>query len=953
MIKWLRLSCYILCLLVFTSNHLTAQEGRAEDSLTKKYAAFISTSPADHQYYLLIGKKAALGDYKVIREIETLVSVVEVTGSSVLTQLQKVSVLYPANDNWKLSPMFVRKQWKNKTIEQRFVLTGKNINTLLISLRSKSPKVSIQAIHFPSNSVVIQCKPSVLQNELLKNPEVIFIDIATFAKAETNIIGYDRSFHGINAIDYLLPGANGKNIMVGVKEQRMDDNDLDLWKRVLPSSLAEPTVSYHATTIASIIGGAGNSSYEGRGLAWGCKFYPSSYSNLFADDAATLSANKVSVQNHSYGTIIQQFYGAEAVSYDLLACNNKAYVAVFSAGNQGLSAASEGKYAGIAGFANLTGSFKMAKNIITVAAIDNKNILSPLSSLGPVYDGRLAPQLTALGPNGTSDASAIVSGTIAVLQQVYADSNSQVLPAASLVKTVLFNTADDINTQFIDYKTGYGLLNSYAAVRAIQQRYYDGGTLSNGQQWIKNITIPSNAAQLKVTLTWTDTAASVNNNKALVNDLDLEVIDLNTNSVYQPWVLSAAANKDSLVKEPIRKRDSLNTAEQVSIRLPAAGNYQVKVKGTSVVNAPTPFHISYKVDTLNTFVFTSPLHASDVNPANNETYIRWQTFIADTTQTADLYITYNSGTNWQLIKQSVKLVDGKYKWTIKDTVAAAWLKMETSFGTFQSQPFILSRPTQLNIDFNCTDSFRLSWQKHVFANGYKVFTLTDSPYLKHIITATDTFLVLKKTLYPSVLYAVEPVLNNGLNAARSQAINIDLQGVHCFYKTLNYSVQDANHLALFLELSTTASVDSVFFELVTAGGQLLKTYGSTRVINGTLIYNQGITDITEGVMYIRGRIKLQNGSSVYTDIVSILTSGRKKIWFYPVPAKKNLPLNYVLQQGISPDSQLLFYDISGRLLLRITDLGNPIDVSRFSGVIIFKLIDGANGIAQTGKLVIH
>ena len=243
--------------------------------------------------------------------------------------------------------------------------------------------------------------------------------------SEISIIGYNRSFHGINAVDYSLPGANGKNIVAGVKEQKMDEADIDLYKRVLHSAIASPNVTNHATVISTIIGGAGNSFYDGRGIANGCRFFPSSFDNLFADDAVVLNANKVTVQNHSYGTVIQQFYGAEAVSYDVHSWLNKNFVHVFSAGNRGASFATDGKYANIAGYANLTGNFKMAKNIITVGAIDNKGNIPAESSAGPVYDGRLAPQLIALGPNGTSDAAAVVTGTIAVMQQVFADSNSQ------------------------------------------------------------------------------------------------------------------------------------------------------------------------------------------------------------------------------------------------------------------------------------------------------------------------------------------------------------------------------------------------------------------------------------------------------------------------------------------------------------------------------------------------
>jgi hypothetical protein len=152
----------------------------------------------------------------------------------------------------------------------------------------------------------------------------------------------------------------------------MDETDLDLHKRVLGSSIASTNVTNHATVISTIIGGAGNSFYDGRGIAYGCKFFSSSFEDLFADDAAILNANNVTVQNHSYGTIIQQFYGAEAVSYDEHAWQDKNFIHVFSAGNDGMSFAADGRYANIPGYANLTGNFKMAKNIITVGAIDNK-----------------------------------------------------------------------------------------------------------------------------------------------------------------------------------------------------------------------------------------------------------------------------------------------------------------------------------------------------------------------------------------------------------------------------------------------------------------------------------------------------------------------------------------------------------------------------------------------------
>jgi hypothetical protein len=826
---------------------------------------------------------------------------------------------------------------------------------LLAALKNDKVQAAIIAVDALSHSVLIRTTSKFLKEKLLGLKEVIFADVRAEPHTEISIIGYNRSFHGLNAVDYSIPGANGKNIVTGVKEQKMEEADLDLYKRVLASPVSSANVTNHATVISTIIGGAGNSFYDGRGIAYGCKFFPSTFSNLFADDASVLNTNKVTVQNHSYGTIIQQFYGAEAASYDVQAWQNKNLVHIFSAGNQGAASASEGPYMNISGYANLTGNFKMAKNSITVGAIDNKGVIAVESSAGPLYDGRIAPQLIALGPNGTSDAAAVVTGTVAVMQQVYADSNNQALPAASLIKAVLYNSAEDIYRTGIDYKTGYGLLNSFASIKSIQQKEYDGGLLSQGQQWIRTIGVPVNAAQLKVTLAWTDSAAAVNNNKALINDLDLEVIQINNGTIYKPWVLSAVPNIDSLTKLPIRKRDSLNTAEQVSISLPVAGNYQIKITGTSVISSSVSFNVAYHADTLNTFRFTSPQHTSDVNRDENPNLdIRWKTFVADTNQTGNLYISYNSGVNWQLLKAAHKIYTNYYQWPIRDTTSRAMLKMETSFGDFLSKEFVISKVNRPTVDFLCTDSFQLSWNKHVYANAYKIYTLTDSPYLKHILTVSDTFIVMKRSVYTGLVYAVEPVLSNNLPAARSIAMDISLQGIKCFYKTLYYNLLSQNRIDLILELSVTAYVDSVFFERVTAGGQLLQTYGSSKVNSSSNIYNQLVNEVAAGTSYYRARIKLKNGVIVYTDIVSILVSGKKYILFYPNPADRNNTIAYVLQQNLPTNSKLQLFDLSGRLLRSYTEIPNSINLKTFTpGMLIYKLFSNDNKLLETGKLVIR
>ena len=930
------------------ANQDKQREKHANYRASKDVPAFNPKKP----FYLISWNGHKPDSIRVFRQLDDSSAIIMIQSPEEMATLLKRGEIQAANDQWKLSPD-LQVQIKKFNREQEYILTATSLEELIIILKTISG-VRILSQNKPSASVVISTTPLIFQEKILPLKELIFADARPLPKPEVAIIGYNRSFHGLSAVDYALPGANGKNIVVGVKEQRMQEADLDLYKRVLPSTLAAGNITTHATVVSTIIGGAGNSFYNGRGIAWGCRFFPSSFDNLFADDPAVLQSAGVSVQNHSYGTVIQSFYGAEALSYDAQTWANKNFVHVFSAGNQGTAAASTGPYAGLTGYANITGNFKSAKNVITVGAIDNKNNIAPESSCGPLFDGRMAPQLIALGPNGTSDAAALVTGTVAVLQQVFKDSNNNNLPAASLVKAVLFNSADDIHLPGIDHKTGYGLLNSFEAIRTVREKRVDGATLSQGQQWSKTISLPTGITQFKLTLSWTDSAAQVNTSRSLINDLDLSLVEPLTGNIYYPWVLSKAANADSLKRQSARGRDSIHTAEQISMASPVAGNWLIRVNGTKVINGPIPFHIAFAADTLQSFQFTSPQHTSDVNREENPLLdIRWKTFVADTNQTGNLYISYNNGTNWQLIKSGQKLYTNFYPWPIRDSSSKALLRMETSFGNFYSKEFMIHPVVRPQIDFLCTDSLGLSWKKHLDAVGYHIYALTDSAYLKKLYTVTDTFTVIRNNQFPQRVFAVEPILSTGIPAARSLAFEVGLQGVQCFYRTFYYSMQDGNVLDLVLELSAPAYTDSIYYEWIGAGGQLLRVVAAAKT-GSSFEYHYQVKDIPQGTSYWRARIRLRSGAMVYTEIISVLSSGQKKILFYPNPASREAPMNWVLQQGTPASSRLQLFDMGGHKLADYPELPPSLNLRGLAkGYYVYKLLGSNGSLMETGKILLQ
>jgi hypothetical protein len=906
-------------------------------------------------FYLVFTKQKLAAGYTVVRQLSNTAYIIKNPFTAKISFSENdFFKIMPANNQWKLSPAVCNKltSLKKKQLHN-FIVTGTSLTEVINLLETQNIRVLQK--DSSSASAVIQCTPTLISRYLLNQQQIIFIDFYISPSSEINAVGYKRFTNNISLLDYKIAKANGKNIVVGIKEQNMDKDDIDLVKRTIPSTLAAPTLNVHATTIATLLGGAGNSYYDGRGIAHACKFYSSSFANLFADNFTILNQNNVSLQNHSYGTVVQQFYGAEALSYDAQLWQNKNMLHIFSSGNRGESAPTDGLYQGITGYANLTANFKMAKNIISVGAVTDLSKFISFSSAGPVYDGRLAPQLVALGANGTSDAAALVSGTAAVMQQVYKDSNMQQLPPASLIKAILYNTAGDVHTHGIDYKTGYGLLNAYEAVKSLQQKKYTGGTVTATQPWVNTINLSANIARLKVTLAWTDTAATINNNKALINDLDLEIKELTSGFVYKPWVLNSAASVDSLLQPPKRRRDSLNTAEQISIDLPDAGLYEIKVSGFNIINGSIPFSVAINADTINTFSFINPSNTSDVQKYEDDTLtISWATKTVNTNATGSLYITYNDGNTWEVISNNTNLNTQMYRWYIKDTVSAARLKMETSFGSFQSNNFIIRDKFRLNLDYNCTDSFRLSWKRYIFASNYKIYALKDSSHLEFITATADTFKVFNKSQYPYSNYAVEPVLSNNIPAAFSGSYAINLLQTKCYYTALNYNIADINALQLNLTLSFAGNVQSVQFEKVTNTGQLLNRQPAQNITANEFIYYSDNFMLQKGVNYFRAKITLVTGQVIYTDIVSALSTGEDKILFYPNPVTRNAPLNYLLKDNLGTNFKLLLYNSSGQLLStsQISSVGT-VDVNNLpQGVIIYRVITEDNTLFTKGKFII-
>jgi serine protease AprX len=243
-------------------------------------------------------------------------------------------------------------------------------------------------------------------------------------------------------------------------------------------------------------------------------------------------------------------------------------------------------------------SSKLSENAMGMAAF---------SSRGPTADGRMKPDVVAPGTNilsvhssvkgaealwglynndyawsgGTSMATPVAAGGAALIRQYLVEGRGIASPSAALLKAVMMHTATDLfpgefgevgathGQEFLtprpNVDEGYGRVDvdkatNLGAAILVDER----AGLATGETHTYPVTVTS-AAKLTATLVYTDAAGSASAAKALVNDLDLVLVD-------------PSGHETSL-------NDHVNNSEMIQANV-SSGNYTVKVKGTSVPTGP-------------------------------------------------------------------------------------------------------------------------------------------------------------------------------------------------------------------------------------------------------------------------------------------------------------------------------------------------------------------------------
>ncbi len=853
-----------------------------------------------------------------------------------------IAALYAANNNWKLSPRLLTTnlQWLSKD-------SGVHVFYIHCTDTNAIRKYRMPLMR-PVYKDLLQISASreFVQKNLLPDETVTFIDIVSKpAKEELSVANFDNSLNTVNILHNDYPSLNGRNTVVSIKENKPDEADIDFNGRFISTAASSNTLSTHASTMATIVAGGGNSFYTSLGVAPAAQISSSSFAVLLPDPDAFYQQYRISVQNHSYGTGIENFYGAEAASYDASTNTNPSLLHVFSAGNSGNQAPADGQYAGISGFANITGSFKMAKNLLTVGALDSFGTVATLSSRGPAFDGRIKPELVAFGEDGSSGAAALVSGTALVLQQAYKEMHGGVLPDAALVKAILLNTATSpADSNPISFSRGYGSLDVHRAVLQIKTAQIFSASVQQGQFRDFSITVPPAAKNLKILLAWADPAAAPNAFTALVNDLDLTVTHTASGRQWQPWVLNSFPHKDSLQLPATRKRDSLNTVEQVSIGNPAAGDYTITVQGSRIPAGTQSFFIVYQWDTVNTFKWTYPTKTDNLMPGKWQ-LARWKTNYSGTGQ---LEYKYAGSNSWQTISNASALINEYGKWITPDSDAVAQLRMTINGSQWISDSFTISRPLQPGVGFNCPDTALLFWNRYTGVDKFTVSRLGNQ-YMEPYQLVTDTAVFINKITTSSNWFSAAPLLAFNKTGIYSQAINYTTQGIQCYLSSFTADLS-GNKSSLALHLGSVFRVQRVFIEKIDANG----VYQPLQAFSPPLQLQYSITDnaLHKGINQYRVRIALSTGQVIYSNTEQVIYLSGSDYIIYPNPVHRPQPINIVTAE--LGNQVLRVFNIWGQPVYsqKLTDLSMQIASGALAKGIYFYSILKDGKLAARGKLVV-
>jgi len=342
------------------------------------------------------------------------------------------------------------------------------------------------------------------------------------------------------------------------------------------------------------------------------------------------------VHSNSWGGGDPGLYDDQCRQFDQFVWDHKDFCFVIAAGNDGTDNDGDGSI----NLGSVT-SPGTAKNCITVGACENRrpefdsqvygdwwpsdfpvspynkapmadqpDQVVPFSSRGPTADNRIKPDVVAPGTfilstrsskiapsnfawaaykldkahyffmGGTSMATPLTSGAVALLREFLRTSRGIAKPSAALLKALLIAGAQRLpgtasSKALLDNHQGYGRVNLDRSVKKVLSTVDHGG-LKTGEKVTVSLKVPAGQKTLRIALCYSDFPG-----RGLINNLNL--------------IAASPTGKKAVGNQPSGSAltlDSANNVEVIEVPKAKAGTWTVDVVASNIAKGPQDFAIA-------------------------------------------------------------------------------------------------------------------------------------------------------------------------------------------------------------------------------------------------------------------------------------------------------------------------------------------------------------------------
>ena len=753
---------------------------------------------------------------------------------------------------------------------------------------------------------------------------------------------------------------DGSDVVIALGDDGYVGEHIDFTGRI--GINATPTSGTHADHVAGIILGAGNFNPVIRGQAPGATLRAYDGYNDFYQYPGLYTTNLVRISNHSLGQTCNSGYTSDARTSDQQLRTYPSLMHVHSCGNSGSSTC--GGLSG--GWATITGGYKAGKNILAVANLSKSDNISSSSSKGPLPDGRIKPDIAAVGSSvmstqpgntfasfsGTSMASPAVAGSLALLFQAYKQLNGGTDPNSGLIKAIMLNTADDLGQPGPDFTFGWGRLNSRRAVECIEDGRFLQGSISQGEVNKHDIAIPTGVETVKVMVYWVDKEATVGAAKSLVNDIDSWIEPMLSGSINLPWKLNAGPvpTSFSCSAPATLGQDTLNNVEQVQMTNPIAGTYMLKVSGAAIPQGPQDYYVVYEFLYSNDIKVVHPFGGESFVP-NEVQRIRW-----DATGTiGDFSVDYSTdeGANWTNLSSFISGTQRYYDWIVPNTITNKALVRVSRGGNFDNSDTnftILNVPTNVTFSAVCAGTTKISWSAVSNAAGYDVFVL-GTKFMELVTSTTATEATVSGLGSGTNWFAVRATLGTFGSGRRTIATSYtNTSSTTCILpvKLVSFkAIKHGEHAELLWVTSTELGIVKYVVERSSSASfDHILIVGEVASRNSTAIQEYSIKDKSiphGGTWYYRLRI-VEVGKTIYSRLEVLQWDNKTDIAIYPNPASSTL---FILlgRPYTAPQAEIINETGAKVLSFRLSLVSNSINIRSLpAGSYIIVVKDAKEGI---------